>query len=62
MRDDFTALIMGRKHFVDKWCEARGKHRDTLTMAEILEIRRDPRWINPTADEGAAIADELVKD
>ena len=47
MKTGTIDILMARKQFVDRWCGERGRNRDALTMEEILEIRRDERWIRP---------------
>lgn len=43
------ALLRARDRFVSQWCQEHGKDRASLSLAEVLEIRRDPRWKNPDA-------------
>ena len=48
--DDTLALVKARDAFVTVWCEEHGKDRDDLSLEEILELRRDPRWTAPTLE------------
>lgn len=54
--DTMLATLMARKAFADRWCAEHGKDRDTLSMQDILAIRRDPRWISPLESPPAEAA------
>jgi hypothetical protein len=48
---EVNSILAGRSAFIKAYCEAKG-WKEPLTMTQILEIRAQDGWKNPTSTEG----------
>lgn len=40
-------VLLARAAFVDKYCKERGWDKNSLTIPQLLEVRKQPGWENP---------------
>ena len=48
---DVNNILAGRSAFIEAYCEAKG-WTEPLTITQVLEIRQQDGWKNPTQKEG----------
>ncbi len=46
--DEDERVVKGRDAFATKYCAEKGWDREKLTIPQILEIRKEEGWKNPT--------------